>query len=307
MLSKFKTESEILLLDPDLDIESRPGRKRVVLSPALYWVRAFELPVKSEKEAKKLLPSLFEEFLPEGDFHYYGYFEEGGRYIGFAYEEEKIRALATKKGVDPVSIEAIHFAQSELSPKMLPAKLSNEWILTSIDGIVVKLPRDDEKETKPLDLTALHPSKKSIKIERYKTPIEKKSLYSLSAIALAFAMLYTLQWYRLDQEKRRLQQLSEKIFQKYSLLPTMTQNRSILKKYEKIDKRQKKLRKTTAALLKIPQYAGGSLQSITFEKGTLHAVYKDLQNRSTLQKRLHIFEPKIQKLKNGTLAVKVTL
>jgi len=94
---KFKTDLEVIFLDPDVALEQGDGRLIVLLSPALYWVRAFELPVKSEKEAKKLLPSLFEEFLPEGEFSYYGYFEED-RYIGFAYEEESIRSVLAQKG-----------------------------------------------------------------------------------------------------------------------------------------------------------------------------------------------------------------
>lgn len=306
MFSKFKTDVEIIFLDPDVDIEPKERKLAVVLSPALYWVRAFELPLKSEKEAKKLLPSLFEDFLPEGEFSYFGYFE-GERYIGFAYEEEKIRLLLLQKGVDLSKVEALYFAQSELSKEMLPAKIGQGWILESIDGIIVKLPLMESLESKTLDLGSLNLSSKSIKIERFAAPIEKRVLYTLCVLFLLFGLLYGLEWWRLDQETARLQQRENEIFSKYSLLPTMTQNRSVLKKYTKIDIRQKKLRKVVAALLKIPQHQKGYLQRIDVERESVRAVFVRLSNRDILQKSLKNFQPKIKKGKNGVVTVEVVL
>lgn len=306
MFSKFKTDLEIIFLDPDVDIEPKEAKTAVLLSPALYWVRSFELPVKSEKEAKKLLPSLFEEFLPEGEFSYFGYFD-GERYIGFAYEEEKIRQLLLQKGVDLAKVEALYFAQSELGEEMLPVQLSKGWMLASIDGIVVKLPFMEGIESKALDLNSLELSSKSIKIERYAAPIERKTLYALCAVFLLFGLLYGLEWWRVDRETVRIQQRSDEIFAKYSLLPTMTQNRSVLKKYEKIDKKQKKLRKTLAALLKTSQATGGSLRSIRLEKESIHATFDTIADPKRLKKRLHSLGAKIKKLKSGMIAVEVSL
>ncbi len=306
MFSKFKTDAEIIFLDPNVDIESKEAKTAVLLSPALYWVRSFELPLKSEKEAKKLLPSLFEEFLPEGEFSYFGYFD-GERYIGFAYEEEKIRQLLLHKGVDLAQLEAFYFAQSELDEDMLPAQLGHEWMLASIDGIVVKLPFMKGTQSKALDLSSLALSSKSIKIERYAAPIERKTLYALCAIFLLFALLYGLEWWRVDQEVVRIQKRSDEIFARYSLLPTMTQNRSVLKKYEKIDTKQKKLRKMVAALLKASQATGGSLQSLRVEKESLHALFGNLADQRVLKKRLESLGGKITKLKSGAVAVEVRL
>lgn len=306
MFSKFKTDVEIIFLDPDVDIEPKEGKVALILSPALYWVRSFTLPVRSEKEAKKLLPSLFEDFLPEGDFRYYGYFEDE-RYIGFAYEEERIRSLLVQKGLELTDIEALHFAQSELSEDMLPLKINDEWMLTVIEGIVVKLPMMENVQAKTFDPKSMQLSSKAIKIEQYAVPIEKKTLYMLCAVFLGFALLYGLEWFRVEREIDQLQQRSQKLFDRYSLLPTMAQNRSVLKKYEKIDTKQKKLRKIIAALLKIPQYDKGYLQRIDVDKKSVHAVFVKLSNQTVLQKRLKGFKAEIKKLKNGATAVEVAL
>lgn len=306
MFSKFKTDMQIIFLDPDVDIEPQKAKTAYILSPALYWVRAFELPLRNQKEALKLLPSLFEEFLPSGDFSYFGYFEDE-RYIGFAYEEEKIRSFLAQKGVDLADAEAFYFAQSELSEDALPLKLNEDWMLTAIDGIVVKLPLMNEAELKPLDLDSLQLSSKSVKIERYTTVIDKKRLYTLCAIFLLFAFAYALEWYKTNQEVSRVKKRSSELFAKYSLLPTMTQNRSVLKKYEKIDKRQKKLRKIVAVLLKISQLEGGGLQSIHVEKNRIYATFTKLKRQELIQKRLRSFDPQIKKLKNGKIGVEVAL
>jgi len=306
LFSKFKTDTEIVFLDPDLDIEPKDAKVAVILSPALYWVRAFTLPVRSEKEAKKLLPSLFEDFLPEGEFGYYGYFEEE-RYIGFAYEEEKIRTLLVQKGVDLGSVESFHFAQSVFDSDMLPVKLDDAWMLQEIEGIVVKLPLMQQEGLKPLDTSTLRLSPKAIKIERYAAPIEKKTLYFLCGAALLFALLYGLEWFKIDQEATRLQQHSNELFSRYSLLPTVTQNRSVLKKYEKIDTRQKKLRRVVAALLKTAQAGSGHLRSLRVEKQSVHAVFDDLRSQNDLQKRLKNFKMQIKKRKGGGVSVEVAL
>ncbi len=306
MFSKFKNDLQIILLDPDVDIKQQGKKTALILSPALYWVRAFELPLRNEKEAKKLLPSLFDEFLPEGEFSYFGYFE-GERYIGFAYEEEKIRTLLAQKGIDLNSVEAFYFAQSEFKEDMLPLKLSEEWMLTAIDGIVVKLPLMGNTEAKPLHPGTLQLSSKSIKIERYTTPVDKKTLYMLCMIFLFFALAYALQWYKTNAEIIRLEKKSSELFSKYGLLPTMTQNRSVLKKYEKIHKEQKKLRKVVAVLLKVAQLEGGKLQSIRVEKGHVYAVFDRLDRQEILQKRMQLFHPRIKKMKNGQVGVEVTL
>ena len=306
MFSKFKTDLEILFLDPDLELQPKGGKAAVILSPALYWVRGFDLPLQNEKEAKKLLPTLFEDFLPDGEFRYFGYFQNG-RYIGFAFEEEKIRTLLAQKGVELANVETFHFAQSELDKEALPAKLDDKWMLADVEGIVVKLPLLDPAKVKPLELTTKKLSPKTVKIERYATPVATKTLYMLSTVFLLFGVLYGLQWFRIEQETVHLQKRSDEIFKKYALMPTMTQNKSILKKYETIDAKQKKIRKIIAALLKVAHTQKNHLRSLNVREKSVHAVFGDMQHQNALIQPLQAFKPRIRKLKNGAVSVEVAL
>jgi len=88
----------------------------------------------------------------------------------------RVSAVFWRKRGDLASIEAFYFAQSELPSNMLPAKISSEWMLADIEGIVVKLPLVNQDELKELELSTIKPSQRSIKIERFAAPIAKKTL-----------------------------------------------------------------------------------------------------------------------------------
>ncbi len=306
MFTKFKTETQKIFLDPDVDVELQSQKLEVILSPSLYWVRRFELPVRNQKEARKLLPSLFEDFLPEGDFRFYGYFE-GEEYVAFAYEEEKIRSLLVQKGVELANVEALYFAQSEFSKEALPIQLPKGWVLECVDGVVLKLPFSQAQERNPLDVQNIQLSQHAIKIERYDSPIEKKTLLLLCGFFLLFGLLYGAQWYRFVNASASLEKRSTELFEKYSLLPTMMQNRVVLKKYEKIDKKQKKLRRVFDALLKVPARTGCVLEKVSVEKNTLKAVFGNLKNPQSLQNRLEELKPTIKPLQNNKALMEVAL
>ena len=305
MLSKRKTKGKIILLDPDITIEPTTKQLHVILSPALYWVRRFKLPTTSQREAKKILPSLFEEFLPPGDFSYYGYFNNEN-FIGFAYEQQAIRTLLQAKGLDAARIVSLHFAQIELDASKLPMRLSSSWMLDSIDGIILKLPSTKQQLKQP-NLQELTLSKHSIKIERYDTLIKKSTLAMLCAIAIGFGLLWVVQWYKLHLAKQQLQERLDGLYKRYNLLPTTTQNKSLLKRYEKINSKQKRLRKALRILLETPRKSGGHLESIRLEGAAIKALFKDIKEPNKALKRLEGFGVKSKKLDEQTLLVEVAL
>lgn len=305
MFTKFQTDIEKILLDPDVETNPKGERFAVILSPALYWVRRFKLPVRSEKEARKLLPSLFEEFLPEGEFRYYGYFD-GDEYIAFAYEEGKIRQLLNQKGIDALRVEGFYFAQNECREDDCAIELDGRWVMEKVNGIVLKLPFTQKEEKKPLDLKELPLSKKKVHIERFDSPIEKKTLYVLYSFFILFTLLYAVQYYKIDQEIDKVQTRSKTLYKRYDLLPTTIQNRSILKKYEKIDKYQKKIRLVLASLFKLPYKNGMVLEKLSVEKKRVRARFGNVKDTRIFQ-RLQRYNPNIKQIKNSKLIVEIAL
>ncbi|MDQ7066925.1 MAG: hypothetical protein Q9M40_02365 [Sulfurimonas sp.] len=68
----------------------------IILSPSLYWVQKLSLRVKYVREVKKLLPSIFEDMLPAGQYSYSAY-KRGDDFFIFAYEDKAILKLLQDK------------------------------------------------------------------------------------------------------------------------------------------------------------------------------------------------------------------
>ena len=98
---KFNTKLKTIFLDPNSDksvinnydndsilVTDDASKKRekvnVILSPSLYWVKKLSLPVKYVREVKKLLPSIFEDTLPKGNYNYTAY-KSGEDFFGFEH------------------------------------------------------------------------------------------------------------------------------------------------------------------------------------------------------------------------------
>ena len=279
MFTKFKSHTCKIFLDSDVEAELEEGLKAdVILSPALYWVRRFSLPVRSLKEAKKLLPSLFEEFLPEGDFDYYGYFD-GDDFIAFAFEQRAIKKVLAEKKIPLSRVEGFYFAQNEIDKNLLPLRISERFILSEADGIVVRLPASFAPTAKKLDLKSIERlSSHQVHLEHFSTSIDKKSLMALSFVLLGFLLLYGAEWFRLHQARVEAEQKKSEIFTQYGLLPTMMQNRALMKKYEKIDRTQKRFRTFFASVLHVPLKKEERLHLLSWKKGVATLVFENIKD-----------------------------
>ena len=89
MFTQFNQKYKTIFLDPSSDISSVEEKVNVILSPSLYWVKKLSLPLKKASEAHKLLPSIFEETLPLGNYNYSVY-KKGDDFFAFAYDDKAI-------------------------------------------------------------------------------------------------------------------------------------------------------------------------------------------------------------------------
>ena len=144
MLTKFKRSANVLFLDP-LSIETivcEKGKKfDIILSPKMYWVKKMPLPLSSVREVTKLLPSIFEDSLPPGNYSYYAYKSEN-EFILFAYEDKKILELILKQGISSSDIATVRFAQSEFETLEGAVSITDKESMYVKDGLVVLAPRE---------------------------------------------------------------------------------------------------------------------------------------------------------------------
>jgi len=240
----FNRSSTTIFLDPSSEakIEYLKGEKlSIILSPSLYWVKKIALPVKSVREVKKLLASVFEDSLPEGHYSYTAY-KSGDKFLVFAYEDKKILALLNAKGINIVDIKSIHFAQNEFTTLEGAIKINATQSMYLKDEVLVLAPSAWISKSKSLDLGTLELSKRTIKLQQFGHIVDNKSLYKIGAILVILALILIVEIFVASSKRDTIGELQDEVFSKHKLQSTMFQNRSTKSKYKNIYKTQTKLR-----------------------------------------------------------------
>lgn len=279
MFMKFKQQSETVFLDPNTQGKIEYGGKKldIILSPSLYWVQKVSLPVKYLREVKKLLPSIFEEILPEGNYSYWAY-KEGDEYLIFAYEDKKIIDLMAKMGINLNDVGSVCFAQAEFSSLAEPFKINNTQGISKKDEIVIVAPLAWlGEDIKPLPIQQHKCSSKGIKLQQYGHIVDNGSLYKIAAILLALIVIVGVEIFITKQKTAQIEELKNKVFSKYHLKSTMMQNRAILSTYKGIYEKQTKLREYIGLFLKMPMKKGQKITRMEYKNNLLRVTIKNMK------------------------------
>jgi len=272
----FKRSSTALFLDPSSPaiVEYEKGEKfNIILSPSLYWVKKIVLPVKSAREAKKLLESIFEDSLPKGHYSYTAY-KSGDEFLVFAYEDKKILTLLNAKGINTVDVYSIHFAQNEFSSLEGATKINATQSMYLKDEVLVLAPSSWISESKELDLTSVELSKRTIKLQQFGHIVDNKSLYKIGAILVILALVLIVEIFVASSKKDAIVELQDEVFSKYKLQSTMFQNRSTKSKYKNIHKAQTKLREYLSYFLTMKLKSTQKITLIEYKNKTLYVTLK---------------------------------
>ncbi|MEF3192526.1 MAG: hypothetical protein K6347_08310 [Campylobacterales bacterium] len=144
----------LILVDRhEMVIVANPNQEKcvLILLPGLYWAKKVSLPVTKASQARFFAASFFDGILPEGDYEYEA-FGENGVFVVVAFSRQEIREAIERHGIEPSHIEAIFFAQSELKGNLLPLDLGNNFALVEYDGAVIQLPLSHIAGAKRWDL-----------------------------------------------------------------------------------------------------------------------------------------------------------
>ena len=265
---KFNVKkNRIVFLDPHSSITVTSDEKiDLILSPSLYWVQKVKLPVKYVREVKKLLPSLFEDILPEGNYSYSVYKDESldGSYFIFAYEDKSIIDLASSFGISSSNIASVRFAQSVLHDLQDAVKINETQSIYVKDGVVTLVPCCWIEESGNINLDSIKLSRHTITLAQFGHIVDNSSLYKIAAVLVVFSLLFFAEYFITKQKIASLQEQKNTIYTKYELKPTMFQNKALLKKYKDIHKNQTKLRQELAKKLKQK-----NIKLITYKNNTL--------------------------------------
>ncbi len=262
----FRSQSPVVLAHPDNRYESIDGRVVVILSPAYYWYRRSEIPLRSARAARRIAPSLFFGWLPEGQFRFLAQKESDGHYGIYALDLEE-------QGLLPDRIERIYFAQAVLSKEQTPMQASDESALDFIDGLCVSLPLAYLSTTaKPAaDLAPFGPS---IRLGRVRSAgMSRGRFLWMAALALLVGASGAVQWYHYAAlEAHFVQQRTDQL--KSARLPgTSFQLDAIERRLAGVAKEQTTLREHLSTLLRTPMQDAHMAQ-LLFESNKLSARFQ---------------------------------
>lgn len=313
---KFKNKFKTIFLDKNslnynVNNFAHPGQDKVniILSPSMYWVKKLSLPVKYVREVKKLLPSIFEDTLPEGKYSYTAY-KSGDQFFAFAYEDKVILDTIQEKGIPSSNIANVYFAQSELENFEGALKINETQSIYIKDELLIQVPCCWVHENGDLDVSEITLSKHKVPLQHFSHIVDNKSLYKIGAIILIFILLVFGEYYITLNKTAQITQQKDELFSKYNLKSTMFQNKSLYKKYNAIHLKQTKIREYTSIILALRLEEEVKLSLLTIKDKTLVANFTNVKKgkEKAIVKILKAKKINIKStLKEDTLHVEIVL
>ncbi len=270
MFMNFKQKTSTLFLDSTPKFHVTQNKVNIILSPSLYWFKKISLPVKSVREFKKLLPSIFEDILPEGLYSYSAY-KNGDEFYAFAYDDQVIINILEQSGISLSNVVGVYFAQSELGDIQQSMTIDEKNALHVKDGVVMVIPFAWVEQSIPMNLERISPSKHKISLRAYGHIVESFKLYKIVGILSVLIFLvgakYMITLHKINELDSRRTQL----FEKANLEPTMMQNMSVLDTYKKRYEKQSQLRNAVAEILSLELLPSQKLDSLVLKGDYLNA------------------------------------
>jgi len=305
----FKSKANALFVDKNSPSYPLEGKVNIILSPALYWVKKVTLPIKYVRDVKSLIPSLFEDHLPEGKYSYFAY-KEGEDFLIFAYNDKEILDLIAQKGVASANINNIYLAQSEFAQLEQPQQIDENSIIALQDGVVVKLPSALAPDATELDLSEHTYSKHVIHLTRFNQIADQKSQIVFASILGFLIVMFTTEWLITSSKTAAIIQQQTEVYSNHNLPATSFQNEAIHSKLNSTFERQSRIRDIMNLALSIKLKPTERLEHIALEKRKIVIVVKtdsEASGKRSLSKLTKRFKKSKAHFDNGMYILEVTL
>ena len=305
----FKTKAKAFFVDVDSPSYTLDTAVNVILSPSLYWVKRVSLPVKYLRDVKSLLPSLFEDILPEGKYSYSAV-KENEEFLLFAYNDKEILDLLAEKGITATNLNSIYLSQNEFDTLKSPVKVTTNSILTLQNSVVVKLPLVLFPDAEPLDLSEHVFSKQTIHLTRFNQIADKKSQMVFGSILGFLIVMFTTEWLITSSKVTAIVEKQSEVFEHYNLQATSFQNEAVHAKLNNTFDRQTRIRDILNLALTIKLGIDERVEEIALEKNKVVIVIKTA-TEDTGTKRLAKLKKRFQRttsrFDNGIYVMEVRL
>lgn len=279
-------KNKTILLQSNTQINYKE-KVNLVLSPEFYWIRVFDIPVKSEKEALKLLPSLFEESIQVDHLSYYVKKTDEKKFLCLAYDQLKIIEQIKKSGLVMHQIVDIYFAQFEFASFVKNDQLFNvdSALFRYMDGILVQYPLQLSRvnDIPTSDLNAITLSKNKIYINSSSRYLNLNTSIHLSILIMIVTILVFIKTVSQDQKIKDFQLQKENLKQQYNLPATFIQLDSILATMGKKTQSQMKMRSLLSYIFAYKKGLDFQLVEFGLHQSNLNIVFQDNSSEKFVQ------------------------
>jgi len=279
LFTKYSKKIETIFLESSSESKSIEQNVNIILSPSFYWVKKISLPLKRARDVKKLLPSIFEEILPSGNYSYAVYKKED-YFLAFAYEDRVILEFIAAKGISAAHISNICFAQTFFDETDLPLRINKERTLVMQDGIVLMVPSSWHIIAKEFYIDDRTFPKQTITLEKFNHIVDKKNIYQIGSLLIFITFLFGMELFMLQQNRDEILAAKDGLFAKYDLKPTMMQNESVVKRYNALHEQQMKFRSTIATIINLKLGQNEKIESINYEQRSIHVLFDGVKESS---------------------------
>lgn len=277
LFSKNKVKNIFLHKDSQFDLGEYLN---IILSPELYWVRIFTIPVKKEKEALKFIDSFFEDVLDDGEYKYYIKNIESEKFLCFAYNESYIKDIMKKADIDLSKVLNIYFGQFEL--KDLKSFETDDKTFSFQNGILVKIPKNIDLPKKKMEnIDNIDLSNEKIKLNLYPKWLNNKTIYTSGVLLLLISGVNFLNVYSYKNDISKFQEEKAFLENKYNLPHSNIQLNAIVKKETAEYKKRSAVNEALIELTNYKKNPSVKFLSINYDKEGL-SVKLYSKNRSQI-------------------------
>ncbi len=272
----LRSRTPVVIAHPDCRYDASGDRLSLILSPAYYWYRRSDIPLKSARAARKIAPSLFFGWLPEGgSYRYFAHQERDGHYGVFALDLDAVAKELAEQGLAPERIDRLYFAQAALDPQAPPLRVSETSALGFVDGICVSLPLAylPQAPDEPGALSAQGPSARLGRV--HSAGVSRGHFAVAASLLLLVATAQAISWYQAASQISAFEQKRADLLSEARLPATNIQLAAIERQLQGIHTEQMALRDHLTTLLATP-LEGAHIQSLSIESGELRASFEGL-------------------------------
>ncbi len=278
----------------------------IILSPEFYWVRIFNIPVKSIMQARHVLPTLFEDVLENiRELSYQVIKLNDDRFLCFAYENKKIFSAIKDSGVNLSLVNSVYFAQNECK-EISQFKCDQKAFSYTKDEILVKIPNSLLSEDIDINekIQNISLSSHKVDIKLYNNLLNSKQIYLIIAACVLFSIVNLFKIFDYENEISSIDKNISSLKKDNNMPSSMLQLNSIVDTYKKDTKQEIKKRELIDYIFK---FKNADILNIQLNKDVIEINFTNANKlliETYLKKKYKIISSQIKGL-NLNIRIKI--